>query len=109
MEESRTRIPIACSLTTEDYADRGAAWRKLLRLSLVAADRVHGGIRISVHQDSAESLRELVTLEQECCPWIKSSLDGSTVTFTADGDGEIVLIEMFSDVPGVGDGAAWVT
>ncbi len=101
MDQAPTRIPIACSLTAQDLTDRGAAWRKLLEISLVAADRIPGGIRLSVHPGSAGSLRDLVALERECCPWIRSRLDGSGVTFTAQGAGEAALVEMFSAVPGV--------
>jgi len=99
MKPSRS-IPVACSLTAHDLADRTTAWRKLLGSSLVAADRVGGGIRLTVHADSEASLRRLVDLERECCPWISSRVDGATVTLTAEGDGEPALVEMFSDVQG---------
>lgn len=103
MENSRTRIPIACSLTAEDFADREAACRTLLETSLVAAEPVPGGVRLSLHPGSAESLRKLVALERECCPWIKSRIEGSTVTLNADGDGEPALVAMFSEIHSVAE------
>lgn len=97
MDASPT-IPIACSLTAEDLQDREGAWRKLLATSLVEAQRVQGGLHLTVHRDSADSLRQLVALEQECCPWMQSLVEGPTVTFTASGDGETAILEMFAEV-----------
>ncbi|MGA8360415.1 MAG: hypothetical protein WB793_02195 [Candidatus Dormiibacterota bacterium] len=45
---------------------------------------------------SAQALQELVALERECCPWIKSELSGDTATLTADGAGEHVLRMLFA-------------
>lgn len=95
-----TSTPVACSLAAQDLTDRAVAWRRLLDKSLVSADRVDGGIRLTVVPGSAESLRKLVDLEAECCPWIASHVDGATATLTAEGDGETVLLEMFAGLRG---------
>jgi hypothetical protein len=88
--------PIACSLSGAALGERGRAWRLLLSSSLVRRQRVPGGIRLTVQPDAAATLKELVELEIECCPWIKSELSGDTVTLTADGAGEPVLRTLFA-------------
>ena len=63
---------------------------------LVERDLVPGGIRLRPAPGAALALIELIDLERECCAWIRFDVgDSSTVTLTADGDGEAVLAEMF--------------
>ena len=93
---TRPRIPIACSLTAVELSDRQAAWHTLLDRSLVARDRIAGGLRLTLHPGSAPALRELVELERECCPWIQFEVQGATVTMTAVGVGERVLDAIFA-------------
>ncbi len=38
---------------------------------------------------------DLIDLERECCAWIDYAVEGSSVTLTAEGDGEAVLAGMF--------------
>jgi hypothetical protein len=89
--------PIACSLTPVEMVDRGSAWGKLLRSSLISRERVPGGLRLVVHQGAVESLRSLANLERECCPWINFNFEGNAVVVTAAGAGEDALVEMFSE------------
>ncbi len=88
--------PIACSLSGAALGDRERAWRLLLRRSLVRRQRIPGGVRLTVRPASARTLKELVELELECCPWINSELSGDTVTLTANGAGEHVLRALFA-------------
>ena len=88
--------PIACTLTPSDLKDRGAAWRKLWASGLLHRDRVRGGIRLLADPGAEEALLKLVDLERQCCAWIDFAVDGSTVTMTADADGEPVLAGMFA-------------
>ena len=92
MEETR---PIVCTLTSRELKDRGAAWHKVLSSGLVSRERVPGGIRLSAKPGAADALLQLVELERECCAWIDFSVDGPTVTLTADPAGELVLAGMF--------------
>jgi hypothetical protein len=88
--------PIACTLSAADLEDREGAWRKLMSSGLVKRDVVLGGIRLRPAPGAASALIELIDLERECCAWIRFDVgDNSTVTLTADGDGEAVLAEMF--------------
>ena len=93
MTESR---PIVCTLTPSDLNDREAAWRKLFASRLLHRERVPGGIRLEAQPGAKQALMQLVDLERECCAWIDFAVDGSSVTMTADGDGESVLAGMFA-------------
>jgi hypothetical protein len=90
-----TSDTIACSLTPRELEDVGAAWQRLLRLSLVSRDEIDGGIRLVFHAGSADALRQLIDIERECCPWITFELDGPRVTMTAAGAGESALRGMW--------------
>ena len=89
-------IPIACSLSMSDLADREGAWHRLLGTSLRALERVAGGLRLTVSADAVQELHGLVELEQNCCPWITFAIGGASVTITAAGEGEGALVQMFT-------------
>ena len=84
-----------CTLTGSDLKDRGAAWAKLWASGLLHRDRIPGGIRLRADAGGEDALHTLIDLERECCSWIDFAVDGSTVTLTAEGDGEPVLAGMF--------------
>lgn len=87
---------VACTLTADDLRETQGAWRKLFRLSLVSRDEVPGGLRLEVHAESAEALRQLIDIERECCQWITFELDGPVVTMTAPGPGESAIRAMWT-------------
>jgi len=89
-------IPIACSLSAGDLADRKGAWRTLLDTLLVAQERVPGGLRLVVRPGAGPQLKALVDLERDCCPWITFAVDAESATMTAQDEGEEVLVQMFS-------------
>jgi|SRR5207302_10540600 len=88
--------PIACSLSTGDLAKRQAAWRTLLDRSMLARELVPGGLRLTVGAGAGQELNALIDAERICCSWITFAVDGESVTMTAPGDGEEVLVHMFS-------------
>jgi hypothetical protein len=90
-----TQVPIACSLAPTELGDREQAWEQLLRTSLLSRERVAGGLRLTVSPAAVLSLRQLVDLERDCCPWITFSLEGESLTVTASGAGEEMLVQMF--------------
>jgi hypothetical protein len=90
-----SQIPIACSLAPTVLGDRELAWRELLRSSLLARERIAGGLRLTVSAVAVSSLRQLVDLERGCCPWITFNLEGDSLTMTAPGAGEEMLVQMF--------------
>jgi hypothetical protein len=95
VEEFVDETPIACSLSSADLGERQLAWQALLRTSLLARERVPGGLRLTVRKAARPELRNLIDLERTCCPWITFVAEGDSVTLTAPGAGEDVLVQMF--------------
>ena len=86
---------IVCTLTSDELADTGSAWRKLFRTGLLSREEIPGGVRLVVNDGSAEALRQLVEIERECCQWITFDLEGPVVTMTADGAGESAIRDVW--------------
>ncbi len=86
---------IACTLSPDELRDTAAGWQMLLRRSLVSRNVVPGGVRLLVHPDSADALRQLVDIERECCRWINFELDDASVTITASGIGALAIRHMW--------------
>jgi len=65
-------LPIACSLSPSDLADRTQAWAGIIGGWGVRRVPVDGGVRISFRAAPGllASLHQLVALERECCPWM---------------------------------------
>jgi hypothetical protein len=92
--------PIACTLSASELKDRESGWRKLMQSGLVQRELVPGGIRLRPAPGAAAALMQLIELERECCAWIHFEVGArSTVTLTAQGDGEAVLAGMFAGTP----------
>src|SRR2546428_9153615 len=97
---------LICSLTTADYRDRQAAWRKL-RTYVTGSAAIPGGLRLRFAPalGLADSLTELVRLEGECCAWMAFATSetpeaiGLTITSNA-ADGERAVREMFAPLVG---------
>jgi hypothetical protein len=89
-------IPIACSLSAADLAERQRLWRELLDTSLLGRESIPGGLRLTVRPGAGPPLQALIDLERDCCPWIRFALNGESVTMTAVGDGEEALRQMFT-------------
>ncbi|MCA1679302.1 MAG: hypothetical protein LC777_10330, partial [Actinobacteria bacterium] len=84
---------IACTLTQDELKETQLAWTKLFQFSLVSREEIPGGLRLMVHPESANALRQLVDIERQCCRWITFQLDGPSVTMTAAGPGESAIRE----------------
>jgi hypothetical protein len=104
MEEPR---PIACTLTEADLRDRRQAWLKVGNYAK-GSGKVPGGMAFTFVPGPGvdDSLRELVRLEAECCPWMDFRLQNTssevslTVTAT-DADGERGVGEAFAPLTAV--------
>ena len=90
-----TSETIACTLSPAELRDTQAAWQKLFRLSLISRQVVPGGLRLVVHEGSAEALRRLVEIERDCCAWITFELDGPSVTMTGAGPAASAIREVW--------------
>ena len=92
-------VPVACSLTTSQLADRVAAWNDSLGY-MMSRSETPDGVRL-VFQDRpglAERLATLAQLEHECCPWMELSVSEAppTLTVAAAGAGIEAARRMFA-------------
>jgi hypothetical protein len=94
--ENLHEIPIACSLSAADLAERQRLWRELLDTSLLGRESIPGGLRLTVRPGAGPQLHALIDLERDCCPWIRFKVNGDSATMTAVGDGEDAIRQMFT-------------
>ena len=92
-------VPVACSLTPDQLADRLAAWNDSLGY-VTSRSELPDGVQL-VFQDRpglAELLASLARLEHECCPWMELGVSAPppTLTVTAAGEGVAVARRMFA-------------
>jgi MerR family transcriptional regulator, mercuric resistance operon regulatory protein len=89
-------VPIACTLPPAAVGDRETEWRRLLDTSLVEAELIPSGVRITVEPGAAAELNRLIELERGCCAWMRFNFAApETVAITAAGEGADVLAAMF--------------
>jgi len=89
-------VAIACTLPAAAVGDRETEWRSLLDNSLVDAERIPSGVRITVQPGAAAELNRLIDLERGCCAWMRFDFAApEAVAITADGEGADVLAAMF--------------
>jgi hypothetical protein len=97
-KSSADGIPIACSLSAADLGGREVEWRALLDTSLVKAERIPSGVRLTVQPSGVAELKRLIDLERTCCAWMEFEVDWpETVAITASAAGVEVLVAMFLD------------
>ena len=68
-----TSETIACTLSPAELRDTQAAWQKLFRLSLISRQVVPGGLRLVVHEGSAEALGGWLKSSETAAPGLHSS------------------------------------
>ncbi|MGH7819429.1 MAG: hypothetical protein ACREQ9_06640 [Candidatus Binatia bacterium] len=76
-----SRIPIACSLDAGGLAERRRRFRDLAARLLLRSERSGGAARFEFRADSAETeaaVRELASLEKECCPFFDLSVSAAS-------------------------------
>jgi hypothetical protein len=91
--------PIACSLSSADYAERRAHIDEIARAALLAREPTESGARMTFTAGAEDALRELIAAEAECCPFLRMELrgDGDTLTLDVTGpdDAQPIIAEMF--------------
>ncbi|GLY24200.1 MerR family transcriptional regulator [Micromonospora sp. NBRC 101691] len=93
-------VPVACSLTGEDGADRTEQWHGLL----AGADRetIDGGVRLALPAERTGAVAALAAAEQQCCPFFdfRLHLDGPVLRLEvrAPADGAGLLAGLFGPV-----------
>jgi hypothetical protein len=70
-------LPIACSLSGAELAQRLERWRALEKRALIGAERTAAGASQRYRADAAveTELRDLISLEGECCPFLEFRLE----------------------------------
>jgi hypothetical protein len=68
---------VACVLDGNAYRARVARIQALMDQALIARERVETAVRMRFRRDAGVEahLKELVALEQECCPFLVFALD----------------------------------
>jgi hypothetical protein len=72
-------LPIACSLSAGELVERRAAWEALVRSDVVAVSQESGGVRVRLRPGAEVEarVRELVALEEACCPFFRFTFAGN--------------------------------
>ena len=99
-----TKIPIACTLTSEDdVASRVRDWQQALAQA-TGREPIDGGLRIRFGIDAALTANQarLAALEVECCGWLAFSLGvtagGTILDVRAPEEGMDVLLSLFGSL-----------
>ena len=76
---------VACLLTSEGLAAQANRWHRLAAIAMDERAETAAGLRITFRTEPGvhEELRQLVAVENECCPWAEWTV--------ATGHGQIVL------------------
>jgi hypothetical protein len=87
-------VPVACTLTPADLAAQRARWEQHVAEAMTERAETADGLRLTFRREpgTAEELRRLAAMENECCSWA-----GWTVTEHA---GKLVL-EVISTGEGI--------
>jgi hypothetical protein len=102
MEEPREPAVVACSLGPEDHSARRTRWQQIRTRALIDVFATQRGVRLIFRDDPGveEDLRQLVSLEGECCSFADWSLRAQSgdllLDVSADGDASAVVREMLS-------------
>ena len=82
-------LPIACTLSPADAAQRAGEWRRLAAAALVERERSPGRalLRFRDVDEVEPALRRLVEAERECCAFLDLRLgrDSDTLTLEISG------------------------
>jgi hypothetical protein len=81
----REPIPIACSLSAEDQADRSGEFAAIFDRALIGREATPGGVRLRLRPSPGlrDDLADLVRRERECCPFFDFRME--------DRPGELLL------------------
>lgn len=91
-------MPVACSLSGDDQAERTHRWRQLL--DGAEREEIPDGMRLRLPADRAAAVTALAVDEQRCCPFFdfRLHLDGPVVNMEvrAPAAGAALLAGLFS-------------
>ena len=96
--------PVACTLTSAGLAVQAGRWQQLAARAMTGRTETAHGLRISfrVVAGAEEELRNLVAVENECCPWadwtVKSDQGQLVLEVRSTGTGIATLHTMFTSL-----------
>jgi predicted signal transduction protein with EAL and GGDEF domain len=96
--------PVACRLTSAELAAQVGRWARLIARALAERSESADGVRLSFRPEpgTAEELRVLAAIENQCCPWAEWTVDTSAGAIVLDvrtsGAGLATLYGMFRSV-----------
>ena len=98
-------VPIACSLSSPEYQTRIRRFAILNRDFLLKSCRLELGLELTYSLAATEELRDLVRLEEECCPFLRFQLQPRETSITLSitvpdsaRDSVDVLLQPFSAI-----------
>jgi hypothetical protein len=101
-EAKSTSAPIACTLTPANLAAQASRWLKLAARAMTERDETAAGVRLSFRAEPGveQELRELATVESECCAWatwaVEPTADSVVLDVHSAGEGVAALHAMFT-------------
>lgn len=109
--ESQQVPPVACTLALTELGTQVERWAKLYADAGTERVETDDGLRVSFRRSSAveHELRDLVTVEVECCAWadwkIEDAAQNLTLSITSEADGVDVIRTWLVQEPRQGAGA----
>jgi hypothetical protein len=94
--------PIACTLSTRDYAARTRETHELARRALVSREPIPDGARLTFEPgaDTERELREIIAAEARCCAFLRMDLrpaaDALVLEVTGPAEAEPIIAELFA-------------
>jgi hypothetical protein len=101
-EENASTMPVACALTAADLAAQAGRWAQFAAQAMTGRAETAHGLRMSFRPgpDAENELRELVAVENQCCPWAEWTVEMSAEQIVLDvrsaGEGIATLHTMFT-------------
>ena len=95
-------VPIACSLTADEYRQRVADAGQVARDALRARTPIDGGVRLAFTDtgDVHVRLEEFVAAESKCCPFLAMDLGATAceliLDVTGPADAAPIIEELFA-------------
>jgi hypothetical protein len=99
----RVAAPVACAHTPQDLAAQAARWQQLAARAMTERAETARGLRITFRPEPGveDELRELVAVENQCCPWASWTAEVAAghlvLNVASTGDGIIALHGMFTE------------
>jgi hypothetical protein len=103
-DEHAGAAPVACTLTSAGLAAQAGRWQQLAARAMTARTETAHGLRISFRAvaGAEEELRDLVAVENECCPWadwaVKPDQGQLVLEVRSTGTGIATLHTMFTSL-----------